>query len=94
MKSLVNFEAWDLEQWSHQVNGTAFLCLAYVHHQKSNLNSIYFSGEPESSLPSGVTTMLALCNFPKDAEGSHRGNFEPLGVLDLALQDLERALSI
>jgi hypothetical protein len=76
------------------VNGTTFLCLASVHHQKSNLNLIYFSGEPESSFPSMVATMLALCNFPKACGGNHKGNIKPLGVLDLALQDSERALSV
>jgi hypothetical protein len=68
VKSLVNFEARDLEQWSRQVNGTTFLCLASVHHQKSNLNLIYAPGELESSFPSGVAKMLTLCNLPKAAE--------------------------
>jgi hypothetical protein len=45
VKSLVNFEARDLEQWSRQVNGTTFLCLASVHRQKSNLNLKCTSGE-------------------------------------------------
>jgi hypothetical protein len=65
VKSLVNFEARDLEQWSRQVNGTTFLCLASVHHQKSNLNLKCTSGEV---VPSGVAKMLTLCNLPKAAE--------------------------
>ena len=64
VKSLVNFESRDLEQWSRQVNGTTFLCLASVHHQKSNLNLKCTSGE----VPSGVAKMLMLCNLPKVAE--------------------------
>ena len=41
----LKFEARDLEQWSHQVNGTIFVCLAFVHHQKSNLNLVVLPGE-------------------------------------------------
>jgi hypothetical protein len=65
VKSLVIFEARDLEQWSRQVNGTTFLCLASVHHQKSNLNLKCTSGE---SSPVESPKMLALCNLPKAAE--------------------------
>ena len=44
--------------------------------------------------PSGVTILLALCNFPKAAEAVTEATSKPLRVRDLALRDLERDLSI
>jgi len=38
--------------------------------------------------------VLALCNLPKDAKAIIEANLEPLRVLDLALQDSDRDLSI
>jgi hypothetical protein len=46
------------------------------------------------SLPSGVTILLALCNFPKAVMAVTEATSKPLRVLDLALQDSERDLSV
>jgi hypothetical protein len=39
-------------------------------------------------------TVLALCNFPKAEEAVTEATSKPLRVLDLALQDSERDLSV
>jgi hypothetical protein len=57
VKSLVIFEARYLEQWSRQVNGIAFLCLASIHHQKSNLNLKCTSGEVPSGVAKNVSAL-------------------------------------
>jgi hypothetical protein len=38
--------------------------------------------------------ILALCNFPKAVEAVTEATSKPLRVLDLALQDSERDLSV
>jgi hypothetical protein len=44
--------------------------------------------------PSMVSIMLLLCNLPKAVEAVTEETSKPLQVLDLALQDLERDLSV
>jgi hypothetical protein len=46
------------------------------------------------TFPSGVAILLALCNFPKAEEAVTEATSKPLRVLDLALQDSERDLSV
>jgi hypothetical protein len=54
------------------------------------LGNEYYSRRISTNQRNGVNAL----KFAQGYGGSHRGNIKPLGVLDLALQDSERDLSV
>jgi len=67
----LNFEAQDVEQWSHQVDNSTFLCPTAIHHQQLDLSNFHsFQRKIELLVPGNATNMLSLLWISKAKEES------------------------